>query len=203
MATVMIDLSMSLDGFITGPNPDGEHGLGTGLGDKLHDWYFAGDKLNPHSDFFKPDEGSEGIVEEMMTESGAAVIGRNLYDITGGWGGNHPIHGLHCFVLTHHPPAEVPQGETKFTFVTDGIESAVRQAKLAAGDKNIGVTGADVAQQALKAGLVDELLIHLAPVLLGDGVRLFDHLADMQIELEIAEVIPAKGVTHLRYRVLK
>lgn len=138
-----------------------------------------------------------------MTESGTMVIGRNLYDIVGGWGGNHPVRGLHAFVLTHEPPADVPQGDTKFTFVTNGIVSAVRQAKAAAGDKNVGVAGADVAQQALKAGLVDELLIHVAPVLLGDGVRLFDHLSDQQIELEIAEVIPAKGVTHLRYRVVK
>lgn len=203
MASVVIDLSMSLDGFITGPNPDGEKGLGTGLGEKLHEWYFSGEKLNPHSDFFKPGEGSESVVEAMMTGGGAAVIGRNLYDITGGWGGNHPVRGLHAFVLTHEPPAEVPQGETKFTFVTDGIESAVRQAKAAAGDKSVGIGGADVAQQALKAGLVDELMLHLVPVLLSDGVRLFEHFGTQQFDLEIAEVIPAQGVTHLRYRVLK
>jgi dihydrofolate reductase len=201
MARVVIDLSMSLDGFITGPNPDRENALGTGLGEKLHAWYFSGDELNPHSDFFKPGEGSEGVVEEMMTAHRAAIVGRNLYDMTGGWGGNHPVHGLHAFVVTHEPPKDVPQGETKFTFVTDGIESAIRQAKAAAGDKMVGVAGADVAQQALEAGLVDELMIHLVPVLLGNGITLFKHVGDQQIDLEIIEVIPAKGVTHLRFRV--
>ncbi len=203
MATVVIDLSMSLDGFITGPNPDGEKGLGTGLGDKLHEWYFSGEEQSPHSEFFKPGAGSEGVVEEMMTTNGAMVIGRNLYDITGGWGGNHPVKGLQAFVVTHQPPADVPQGETKFTFVTDGVESAIQQAKVAAGAHSVGVAGANVAQQALQAGLVDELMIHLVPVLLGDGVPLFKHLEDQQIALEIVEVIPAQGVTHLRYRVVK
>lgn len=203
MASVVIDLSMSLDGFITGPNPGKEHGLGTGMSDKLHEWYFSGDTPSVYGDFFKPGAGSAGIVEAMMTESGAMVIGRKLYDIVDGWGGNHPVRGLHAFVVTHTPPADVPQGDTKFTFVTDGVESAVRQAQAAAGSKMVGIAGADVAQQALKAGLVDELLIHLVPVLLGEGVRLFDQLAGMQIELEIDEVIPAQGVTHLRYRMVK
>jgi len=203
MATVVIDLSMSLDGLITGPDPNQQHGLGTGLGEQLHSWYFSGRKSNPHSDFFKPGEGSEEVVDQMMTSHGAAVVGRNLYDITRGWGGNHPIHGLHCFVVTHRPPANVPRGETRFTFVTDGVESAVRQARAAAGNKLVGVAGANVAQQALKAGVVDELMIHLVPVLLGEGVRLFDNLAAMQSGLEILEVIPARGVTHLRYRVAR
>jgi dihydrofolate reductase len=203
MATVVIDLSMSLDGFITGPHPDRDHGLGTGLGEKLHAWYFSGGAFNPHSDFFRPGEGSESVVEDMMTAHRAAIVGRNLYDITGGWGGNHPVHGLHAFVVTHDPPKSVPQGETKFTFVTDGIESAVRQAKAAAGDKMVGVAGADVARQALRVGLVDELMIHLVPVLLGNGVPLFKHLEEQQIDLELIEVIPAMGVTHLRYRVVK
>ena len=201
MATVVIDLSMSLDGFIAGPDPSPEHGLGTGLGEQLHSWYFSGQKSNPHSDFFKPGEGSEEVVEQMMMAHGAAVVGRSLYDITEGWGGNHPIHGLHCFVVTHEPPANVPRGETRFTFVTDGVESALRQARAAAGLKLVGIAGANVAQQALRAGVVDELMIHLVPVLLGKGVRLFDHLAALQLRLEILEVIPAKGVTHLRYRV--
>jgi len=199
MATVVIDLSMSLDGFITGPNPDRKNGLGTGLGEKLHEWYFAGDKLNPHSDFFKPAEGSEEVVEQMMTASGAAIVGRNLYDITGGWGGNHPVHGMHCFVVTHEPPKHVPQGQTRFTFVTDGIESAVRQARAAAGNKMVGVAGANVAQQALKAGLVDELMIHLVPVLLGRGRRLFDELPT-HVELEVVRVIDTPDATHIRYR---
>jgi dihydrofolate reductase len=203
MATVVVDLSMSLDGFITGPDPSRERGLGTGLGEQLHSWYFSGRKSSPHSDFFKPAEGSEEVVERMMTTNGAAVVGRNLYDITQGWGGNHPIPGLHCFVVTHRPPVDVPRGETQFTFVTDGVESAVRQARVAAGNKKVGVAGANVAQQALKAGVVDELMIHLVPVLLGNGVRLFDHLAAMQSGLEILEVIPAKGVTHLRYKLAR
>jgi dihydrofolate reductase len=162
------------------------------LGEQLHSWYFSGQKSNSHSDFFKPGEGSEEVVEQMMMANGAAVVGRNFYDITQGWGGNHPVHGLHCFVVTHRLPGNVPRGETKFTFVTDGVESAVRQARASAGNKPVGVAGANVAQQALNAGVVDELMIHLVPLLLGNGVRLFDHLAAMQLKLEVLEVIQAK-----------
>jgi len=105
-------------------------------------------------------------------------------------------------ILTHHPPKSVPEGKSRFTFVTDGIESAVAQAETAAGEKNVGIGGASCAQQALAAGLVDELFIHLAPMVLGAGVRLFERLGDDPIKLERIEVIDAPEVTHLKYRVL-
>jgi dihydrofolate reductase len=205
MAKTLIDLSMSLDGFITGPNPTSENGFGGRGAEKLHDWYFNGETPSPHNDFFKPLGPSAEVVEEMFATSGAMVIGRTFYDIVNGWGGNHPVRGVPIFVVTHHPPApeKVPQGATPFTFVTDGIESAIKQAKAAAGDKYIGIAGANIAQQALKAGLIDEIYIHLVPILLGDGIRLFDQLGPNPLELEQIKVIEAPGVTHMRYRVVK
>ena len=203
MATVMVELSMSLDGFISAPNPSREYILGTGKGELLHDWYFSGTTPSPHNPFFKAGEGSEKIVEEMFTETGAIVVGRKWYDLVGGWDGNHPIRGAEIFVVMHHVPEQVPQGETKLTFVTDGVESAIWQAKAAAGSKMVVIESRSVGNQCLKLGLVDEVMVHLVPILLGDGVRRFEPFGTAQTELEIAEVIPAKGVTHLRYRVLK
>jgi len=203
MAKTLIDLSISLDGFITGPNPTSENGLGERGAEKLHEWYFNGQTPSPHNDFFKPIGRSAEVVEEMFATSGAMVVGRKFYDIVNGWDGSHPIHGVPVFVVAHQPPANVPQGSTPFTFVTDGVESAVQQAKAAAGDKDVSVAGANIAQQALKAGLIDEIYLHLVPILLGDGTRLFDHLGSKPLELEEIQVIKAPGVTHLKFRVIK
>src|SRR5215216_6599942 len=104
MATVIVELSMSLDGFISAANPSSEYLLGMGLGEMLHGWYFSGTTPNPHNPFFKAGEGSEKIVEEMFTETGAIVIGRKWYELVRGWGGNHPIRGVQIFVVTHHAP---------------------------------------------------------------------------------------------------
>jgi dihydrofolate reductase len=202
MVKVLIDLSISVDGFITGPNPDKENGLGTGKGGKLHEWYFNGDTPSRYSEIFKPLPASREVVDEMFTTTGAIIVGRKWYDITNGWQGNHPIRNAKIFVLTHKVPANPPHGESTITYVTDGLESALSQAKAAAGDKNVTVGGANVAQQYLKAGLVDEIQLHQIPILLGDGVRLFDDLCS-QIELEILKVTEAPGVTHFRYRVVK
>lgn len=202
MGKVLIDLSVSLDGFITGPHPTPEDGLGRG-GLPLHDWYFSGDTPSPHNEWFKPGKGSEELVEEMFTTTGAIVVGRKWYDITNGWEGTHPIPGVPIVVLTHDVPDEVPQGDSEIVFVTDGVETAVAIAKKYADDKNVSVGGANIAQQCLSAGLVDEILVHVAPILLGDGVRLFEHLDNTPIELEQTEVIPATGTTHLRFRVVK
>ena len=140
----------------------------------------------------------------MYEESGAFVFGRRTYDITNGWGGRHPVNGVPVFVLTHNPPpAEtVPKGPSNLTFVTDGIESAIRQAKAAAGDKHVKLGGASPGKQALRAGLVDEILVHLAPYLLGGGVRLFDVLAN-GVRLEKLSVSDGPLATHLRHRVAR
>jgi dihydrofolate reductase len=136
--------------------------------------------------------------------TGAIVVGRRTYDIVNGWGGTHPFGAIPAFVVTKDAPQNVPQGETKFTFVKDGIESAVKQAKAAAGSKNIYVVGgANVAQQCIKAGLLDEMRIHIAPLLLGQGIRLFDHLGNKLIELEGTRMIESPGVTHLMFWVVK
>jgi len=186
---VVLDISISLDGFIAGPNDSREHPLGEG-GMRLHDWM-----SNTSEDMMQG--GTSATIR-------AIVTGRRTYDIVDGWGGSHPIHGVPVFVLSHNIPKKVPQGESTFTFVTDGMESAITQAKAAAGDKNIYVVGgANVAQQCVKAGLLDEILIHLVHVLLGEGVHLFDHLGTKHIELERAQVVDSPDVTHLRFRVVK
>ena len=131
-------------------------------------------------------------------------LGRRTYDIAKGWGGSHPIHGVPVFVLSKDVPEKVPKGKSTFTFVTDGIISIVKQAKAAAGAKNVYVLGgANIAQQCLGSGLLDGMQIHLVPVLLGDGVRLFDHIGVGQIELERTRAIDSPGVSHLRFRVIK
>jgi dihydrofolate reductase len=199
MAKVIIDLSMSLDGFITGPNPTQEQGLGEN-GEALHEWYFNGPTASSRNEFFSPLGASMAVAEEMFDTTGAMVVGRSMYDLVGGWGGNHPIPGVQIFLVTHHAPERVPQGHSPITVVTDGIERAVAQAKAAAGDKNVTVGGAAIAQQCLNAGLVDEIYLHLVPVLLGGGTRLFEKLS-APLDLEQVAVIEAPGVTHLKYRV--
>jgi dihydrofolate reductase len=133
---------------------------------------------------------------------GAMVAGRRMFDISRAWGGNPP-GGANCFIVTHSVPQEWVKEGSPFTFVTDGVESAVQQAKKVAGDKNVSVASASIAQQCIKAGLLDEIQIDLAPVLLGDGVRLFERLGVTPIELECLKVIEAPGVTHLGFRVVK
>jgi dihydrofolate reductase len=141
-------------------------------------------------------------VERMFSESGAFIFRRRTYDITDGWGGRHPMSGVPVFVLTHDPPADYPRGPSNLTFVTDGIESAIRQARAAAGGKDIRLGGASPGKQALAAGLCNEILIHLARYLLGGGVRLFDPLPD-GIRLEKLSVSDGPFATHLRYRVIR
>ena len=203
MAKRLIDLSISLDGFITGPHPTPEKGLGEQGGEKLHDWYFNGQTPSPHNDIFKPAGRSAEIVDEMFTTTGAMVVGKKWFEIVNGWDGNHPIKGVPVFLVTHHPPAALPQGSTPITVVTEGVESAIRQAQAAAGDKNVTVGGASIAQQALKAGLIDEIHLHLVPILLGGGTRLFDELGPNPRELECIRIVEAPGVTHLKFRVIR
>jgi dihydrofolate reductase len=211
MSKVIVALAMSLDGFVAGPNDGGDRPLGDG-GTRLFDWYFDGDTpIRAYQNAaergvpvppFKLSRTSAEVFEDLVDSGGAAVTGRRTYDIANAWGGNGPAPGVPVFVVTHHVPDHPPCGESSYTFVTDGVESAIEQAKAAAGDRYVSVMGASVPQQCLRAGLLDEIQIHLVPVLLGGGVRLFEHLGTDSIQLDTVRVVEAPGVTHLRYRVL-
>jgi dihydrofolate reductase len=200
--SVLVDLSMSLDGFVTGPNDDIDRPMGEG-GERLHDWIFDG---KPERSGTSPRTSASGsnreVLDEAFKTTGAIVMGRRWFDHGERPWGDDPPFQFPVFVLTHRPRAKITKGKTTFTFVTDGLESALKQAKAAAGAKNVAVGSANTAQQYIKAGLVDEIQIHLVPILLGAGRRLFDGLGN-KLTLERTRVIEAPGVTHLRFRVLK
>jgi dihydrofolate reductase len=163
---------MSLDGFVAGPNDGPDNGLGDG-GDALFNWYFSGDTellVSQGTPPLRVSARSAELIKEALAAHGAGVWGRRTFDIAGAWGGHPP--GTPAFIVTHHVPQEwVYEGST-FTFVTDGVESAIRQAREAAGDKDVVVCTASILQQCLRAGLVDEINVDVAPLLLGGGVRL-------------------------------
>jgi dihydrofolate reductase len=203
MGKVTFNMTMSLDGFVAGPNDGPENGLGDG-GEPLFNWYFSGDteiSISEGTPLLKVSAQSAKILKEAFATYGAGVWGRKTFDITGGWGGHPP--GTPCFIVTHTVPQEWVKEGSPFIFVTDGVESAIRQAKKAAGDKDVVICTASILQQALNAGLVDEIHVDVAPLLLGDGVRLFDHLEKRPIELETIHAINAPGVTHMAFRVVK
>jgi dihydrofolate reductase len=200
MNKVVIDMSMSLDGFVAGPDDGKANPLGRHGGEHVFDWYFSGSE-EVRDPLFRPAPGAnKDEVEKMFAESGAFIFGRRTYDITNGWNGRHPVNGVPTFVLTHAPPAEYPRGPSNLTFVTDGIASAIGQARAVAKGKDIKLGGASPGKQALAAGLCDEILIHLAPYLLGAGVRLFDALP-RGVRLEKLSVSDGPFATHLRYRI--
>lgn len=187
MGNVAIDMSMSLDGYIAAPDDRPGQGLGVG-GMRLHNWGF--DDPAVMAEVF-------GNLEE---ETGAVIMGRRSYDNSiQEWGGKGPIGDVPCFVVTHRP-FKTP--DPVFRVVTDGIETALAKAQEAAGDKRIGLMGANIDQQYLAAGLVDEIRIHLVDVLLGGGRRLFDMLPH-RVELEQVGVRHHRGVAHLEYRVVR
>jgi dihydrofolate reductase len=213
MTQLTLDISMSLDGFIAGPNPTVEQPLGEG-GEGLHEWVFG---LKSWREPHGLDGGSTGVDDEVMRESftatGAVVMGRRMFsggegpweddpNADGGWGDDPPF-GVPVFILTHHARETVEkQGGTSFTFVTDGPEAALERAREAAGDRNVALGGgANVVQQYLRAGLLDELQLHVVPILLGGGVRLLDGLDPLQ--LEVTRVVESPEVTHLKYRVVR
>ncbi len=198
MGNLVLDMSMSLDGFIAGPDDGPDAGLGIG-GHRLHAWLGDGSGDDPRS--YRPDGPSGEIFDELLA-TGAVLVGRRTFDIAGHWNGDHH-DGVPIFVPTHRAPADPPTGAAAITYVTDGIESAVAQAKAAAGDRNVMMHGADTAQHCLRAGVLDEMEIHVVPVLLGRGRRLFESLSADHIELEITRVVDAPGVTHLHYRVVR
>ena len=203
MGKVTFNMTMSLDGFVAGPNDGPENGMGDG-GMRLFDWYSNGDTEVPISDgnmVLKVSAQSAKLMKEAFAMYGAGVWGRKTFDIARAWGGHPP--GSPAFILTHRVPQEWVKEGSPFTFVTEGVESAIRQAKAVAGDKNVVVCTASVLQQCLKAGLMDEVHIDLVPVLLGGGLRLFDNLGEEHIELECIRAIQAPGVTHLGFRVVK
>jgi dihydrofolate reductase len=199
MGTVNAGAAMSLDGFIA--DPSGEVG-------PLFDWYFNGDVEFPTVGgrwVFTTSEASARHLREVCTSAGALVVGRGEFDKTQAWGGLHPP-GVPVFVLTHRPPAEWPFPETTpaeeapFTFVTDGIESAIAQAQAVAGDKVVGLNPGSIAGQALNAGLLDEAWIELVPVWLGDGIRFFGDVVKPTVLFEDPRVIEGNAVTHLIYK---
>jgi dihydrofolate reductase len=202
LGKVISGITMSLDGFVAGTNDSPELPLGDG-GDKLFTWYFSGEVeiAMPNGMSLKVSPKSAELLKESLSTIGAMVAGRRMFDIAGAWGGHPP--GSPCFIMTHHPPQEWVKAGSPFTFVTDGIESAICQAKKAAGDKDVAISSASINQQCLKAGLLDEIHVSVVPLLLGAGVRLFDHLGTVPVELERLSVVEAPGVTHLLFRVVK
>jgi dihydrofolate reductase len=214
MSKVRVAISVSVDGFVAGPDPSVENPLGIG-GERLHEWAFElAAWRRPHGLDGGEENASTAVVEETLANLGAVVMGRNMFgggpgpwgpDPWNGWWGDDPPFHVPVFVLTHHPrePLEL-KGGTTFVFVTDGIEAAFSRAVEAAAGKDVSVAGgAAVVQQSLAAGLVDELTLSVAPVLLGGGTRLLDDLAGAGIEVEQLGVVDAPGVAHLRYRVAR
>ena len=197
MSKVTAIMSMSLDGYVADQN-DGV--------DEVFDWYFTSGDVEIQTGgadpwTFKVSEPSAEYLQARTSELGAVLTGRRTFEVAEGWGGNHAWGP--AFVLTHHIPDGWPRPNSTVHFVTDGLESAVTQAKAAAAGKSVGVHGADTIQQCLKAGLLDELHIDIAAVLLGSGVRLFNHLAVTPAVLGSPTVVSGVGVTHLRYPVRK
>lgn len=210
MSKLRFRISVSLDGFVAGPNQSRQEPLGVG-GERLHEWVVA-------LETWRRAHGKEGghvnestrVMEQELVNIGATIMGRNMFgghpgpwsatDPWKGWWGRNPPFHHPVFVLTHHArEALVMEGGTTFTFVTDGIESALEQARRAAGGKDVALAGgAKVAQQYLNAGLVDEMRLHLVPTLLGGGERLFDTVNDLH-GLTLVETVVAPDVTHLRF----
>jgi dihydrofolate reductase len=214
MSKFRCHISISADGFVAGPNQSDENPLGEG-GERLHDWVVPlAAWREAHGKPGGEVNESTQIMEETLQNIGAAVMGRNMFGPPGGgpwgdeqwtgwWDDNPPYH-YPVFVVTHYPrePLEM-EGGTTFHFVTGGIESALEQAKTAAGDKDVMLWGGgNIVQQYVAAGLLDELELHVAPVLLGDGARIFGDLAGAPVQLEQLRVVEAPGVAHLKYRVV-
>jgi dihydrofolate reductase len=196
MTMVFTSASMSLDGYISGPDETGF--------DQLFKWYENGDIVVPTTHptlTFRLTKPSADYVDHVKRSTGALVVGRRLFDITGGWGGSHPFDRP-VVVLTHTVPDGWPRQDAPFTFVTDGIESALETAKELAGDKSVAVNGGTIARQCLDARLLDEIWVDLVPLMLGGGTPFFDQLKTMPVELEgPTSIVPGTDVTHLRYRV--
>ena len=211
MSVVTCRISMSVDGFVAGPNQSIDNPIGEG-GMRLHEWAFK-------STTWRDRHGQQGgertvddeVIDEVSAGIGAYIMGRKMFgggagpwdETWKGWWGEDPPYHAPVFVLTHHPREPLPmQGGTTFNFVTDGIESALEQARAAAGDQNVSIAGgASTVAQFLAAGLLDELYLHIVPVVLGAGERLFDGAGDPV--LEPVKVVASPSVTHVKYRVIR
>jgi len=202
MAKVVTAHSTSLDGCIAGADDSSEQPLGVG-GDRLFTWFSDGDTPSRYYPGFKMSAVSAAFFDEGVGRVGAVIAGRHTYDISEAWGGSGPLPGVPLFVMTHQVPDVVPAGDPAYTFVTDGIERAVEQARTAAAGKDVALMGATIVQQGLRAGLLDELIISLVPVVLGRGARPLDGLEPGSVEFDLVRVVDAPGVTHLTYRVMK
>jgi dihydrofolate reductase len=197
MSATVPYMSMSLDGFIAGPNEGPDNGLGDG-GHRLHEWAMTGGDVDLEA--IRRSGGVNGQVVDEFMSTGATVAGRRTFEPAGGWGGDHH-DGVPIFILARGEPG-IDIGRWPLVTYVDDVTTAMTQAKEAAGDKNVLVHGAGVARLALAAGVLDELELHVVPVLFGQGRRLFEGLAAEQIELERTMMLEGEnGVTHLRYRV--
>lgn len=194
MGKVIFDITTSLDGFVAGPNDGPEQPMGEG-GMRLFDWYFTDQETSR-----SPEDMDPEIREEASQAVGVVVAGRRTYENAHGWNGEHPLH-VPVFVVTHHPPELT--GKFNGCFVTEGVESAIAQAQAVAGEKIVAVASPDIAHQCLQAGLLDEISLHIVPVLLGDGVPLFHRLGVQPMELECTGTVNTPKVTHLTYRAIK
>jgi len=192
MGKVIAQASMSLDGFIADTNDQ----VGP-----LFDWYHNGDTQIPDHDF-RTSPASAGYLRAAWLAIGADVIGRRLFDLTNGWNGR-PVVGDAVFVVTHQPPTGWPYPDAPFTFVTDGLPSAIAQAQAVAGDRDVSITPGSIAGQAFQAGLIDEVRIDLVPVVFGAGVRYFGDYAGSPLLLDDPQIVQGDRVTHLHYRLRK
>ena len=213
MGKLRCHISISADGFVAGPNQSEAEPLGEG-GEQLHDWVVSlAAWREPHGKQGGEVNESTPIMEESLENVGAGVMGRNMFGPPGGgdwgdgewkgWWGDEPPFHYDVFIVTHHPrePVEM-EGGTTFSFVTDGIETALQRAKESAGGQDVMLSGgAEIINQYLAAGLLDELDLHVVPVLLGGGARLFEDLGDAEVALEQVRAVDAPGVTHVKYRV--
>lgn len=189
MTRLIADMSMSIDGYIATPDDDITPLVG---------WFFSGDTEVAPGAPFKTSSASAELLREAMASVGAIIGGRRYFDLAQGWGGRHPM-GVPVFILTHEAPADWPADST-IHFVTDGLQSAVAQARAAAGDKDVAVATPGTVRQTLAAGVLNELQVNVVPVVLGRGLPFFDGF-EQRIALDDPDVIEGTGVTHLRYRI--
>jgi dihydrofolate reductase len=193
VGTVLAEMSMSLDGYVADPDDRVE---------ALHGWYLSGEvetQAAMGGFAFRTSPASAQVLRDALAHTGAVITGRRNFDIAGGWGGNHPL-GVPVFVVTHSIPDGWPRDKVPFTFLP-GVEQAVSAARAAAGDKSVVIASPSIAQQALHLGLLDEIVISLVPVLLGDGISFFARHDGAPITLTDPDVVQGCGVTHLRFKV--
>jgi dihydrofolate reductase len=204
MGKVTTGFSMSVDGFIAGLNDSPENALGDG-GDRLFKWYFAGDptvEVPMGEGTMKMSREGGEMVKEAASTAGVLVTARRTFDIAGAWGGRHPMD-VPMVVLTHQVPREWAYEGSPFTFITDGIEHAIEKAREIAGEKDVVIGAPSAVKQALNAGLLDEIHIDLVPLLLGNGVRLFDSLQIEPTDLQLDDINMSARVVHMTFSIIK